>query len=201
MATEDIKKRDLVRTVLQHVVIKSLGDTLSLMKLEVSDDNISRLQSYQGTIKRKLGAVKTIEKELIDLYKEPLDISIIINEGMEFDVECNTKLNILEKLLNNHVKEDKKLTKGNSNLRNPIEKVKLSKMKIRRFSGDPTKWETFCNSFKTYVHASSLSDTQTFRYLIGCLEGDALNAILGLGPTSQNYTQALELSEKRFSNR
>ena len=34
------------------------------MKLEVSDDNISRLQSYQETIKRKLGVAKTIEKEL-----------------------------------------------------------------------------------------------------------------------------------------
>ena len=83
MPIEDIEKKDLVRTVLKDVVIKSLGETLSLMKLEVSDDNISRLQSYKETIKRKLGAVKTIENKLIDLYKEPLDISRIINEGME----------------------------------------------------------------------------------------------------------------------
>ena len=54
-----------MRTVVKDVVIKSLGETLSLMKLEVSDDNISRLQSYQETIKRKLGAVKTTEKERI----------------------------------------------------------------------------------------------------------------------------------------
>ena len=121
MSTKGIEKKDLVRTVLKDVVIKSLGETLSLMKLEVSDDNISRLQSYQETIRRKLGAVKTIEKELIDLYKEPLDISRIINEGMEFEVECNTKLNILEKFLNNHVKEDKKPTKSNSTHRSPIE--------------------------------------------------------------------------------
>ena len=74
MATEDIKKKDLVRTVLKDAVIKSLGETLSLMKLEVKDDNISRLQSYQESIKRNLRAVKTIEKELIDMYKETLDI-------------------------------------------------------------------------------------------------------------------------------
>ena len=141
MPTEDIEKKDLVRTVLKDVVIKSLRETLSLMKLEVSVDNISRLQSYQETIKRKLGAVKTIEKELIDLYKEPLDISRIINEGMEFEVECNTKLIILEKFLNNQVKEDKKPTKSNSTHGSPIEEVKLPKMEIRRFSGDPTKWQ------------------------------------------------------------
>ena len=93
-----------------------------------------------AAIKRKLGAVKAIEKELIDLYREPLDISRIINEGMGFEVECNTELNILEKFLNNHVKEDKKPTKSNSTNRNSIEKVKLSEMEIRRFSGDSTKW-------------------------------------------------------------
>ena len=96
MSTEDIEKKDLVGTVLKDVAIGSLGKTLSLIKLEVSDDNISRLQSYQESIKRKFGAVKTNEKELIDLYKAPLDISRIINEGKEFEVECNTKLNILE---------------------------------------------------------------------------------------------------------
>ena len=111
MATEDIEKKDLVRTVLKDVVIKSLWETLSLMKLDVSDDNISRLQSYQETVKKKLGAVKAIEKELIDLYKEPLDISRLINEWMEFEVQCNTKLNILGKFLNNYLKEDNKPTK------------------------------------------------------------------------------------------
>ena len=52
MSFEDIEKKDLVRTVLKDVVIKSLGDILSLMKLEVSDDNIrwytnQRVTSYK----------------------------------------------------------------------------------------------------------------------------------------------------------
>ena len=41
MATEDIEKKDLVRTVLlKDVDIKSLGETLSLMKLEVSQETV-----------------------------------------------------------------------------------------------------------------------------------------------------------------
>ena len=35
MAAEDIEKKDLVRTVLMDVVVKSLAETLSFMKLEV----------------------------------------------------------------------------------------------------------------------------------------------------------------------
>ena len=84
-----------------------------------------------------------LKKKLIDLYKEPLDISRIINKGMELEVECNTKLNILEKFLHNHVKEDKKPAKSNSTHRSHIEEVKLPKMEIRRFSEDLTKWQTF----------------------------------------------------------
>ena len=43
MFAEDIEKKDLVRSVLKDVVIKSLGETLSLIKLKVRDDKISRL--------------------------------------------------------------------------------------------------------------------------------------------------------------
>ena len=64
MFGEDNGEKDLVRSVFKDVVIKSLGETLQVMKLEVTDDNISRLQLYQESIKRKLGSLKTIEKEL-----------------------------------------------------------------------------------------------------------------------------------------
>ena len=43
---------------------------------------------------------------------------------MEFEVRCNTKLNILEKCLNNHVKEEN----SNSTRRSPTEEVKQPKM-------------------------------------------------------------------------
>ena len=36
MGTEEIENKDLVRTVLEDVVIKSLGETLSLIELEVT---------------------------------------------------------------------------------------------------------------------------------------------------------------------
>ena len=36
MATEDIENKDLVRMVLKDVVVKSLGETLLLIKLEVN---------------------------------------------------------------------------------------------------------------------------------------------------------------------
>ena len=42
MVTKVIENKDFVRTALKDVVIKSLRETLSIMNLEVRDDNISR---------------------------------------------------------------------------------------------------------------------------------------------------------------
>ena len=53
---------------------------------------------------------------------------------------------------------------------------------------------------KTSVHDSNLCDVQKFSDLNENLKGDALNAISGLAPNFQNYTQALELLEKCFGN-
>ena len=52
----------------------------------------------------------------------------------------------------------------------------------------------------TSVHDSNLSDVQKFSDLNENLEGDALNAISGLAPNFQYYTQMLEVLEKRFGN-
>ena len=52
----------------------------------------------------------------------------------------------------------------------------------------------------TSVHDSNPSDVQKFSDLNENLEGDALNAISGLAPNFQNYTQMLEVLEKRFGN-
>ena len=63
MATKVIENKDFVRTALKDVVIKSLRETLSIMNLEVRDDNISRSQSYQETIKKNLVLLKRLKKK------------------------------------------------------------------------------------------------------------------------------------------
>ena len=67
-------------------------------------------------------------------------------------------------------------------------------MEIRKFSGDPKKWQTFIDSFDSTVHASTtLSDVQQFSYLQGYFEGDALTSISGLALTFQNYTHTPDI--------
>ena len=117
---------------------------------------------------------------MLQIYTKPNNIASIVNKGIDFEIETNTKLNTLEK--SQHAKVSKPKASEQNN-------VNLPKMEIRKFSGDSQKWLTFIDSFNSAIHASSrLSDVEKFNYLQRYLEGDALTSISGLALTLQNYT-------------
>ena len=81
-------------------------------------------------------------------------------------------------------------------------KVKLPKISLPRFSGNPIKWTSFWDSYHSAIHLNSdLSDVDKFNYLRSLLDGTALEAIAGLTLSSANYQQALEILRKRFGNK
>ncbi len=79
--------------------------------------------------------------------------------------------------------------------------VKLSKLTMKRFNGDLTKWTTFWDSISSSVHANTaLSGIDKFNYLISLLESTAAEAIAGLTPTEANYEEAVATLKRRFGN-
>ena len=78
--------------------------------------------------------------------------------------------------------------------------VKSSKLEIKKFSGEPTAWMTFIDSFEASVDRwTNLSDVEKFNYL-SYLQKDALHTISGMSTTNANYKKALELFKNRFGN-
>ena len=79
--------------------------------------------------------------------------------------------------------------------------AKLPKLTLGRFSGEPTKWQSFWASFESAVHNNkAISSVDKFNYLKGLLEGIAASAIAGLTLTSENYEAAVDILRKRFAN-
>ena len=77
--------------------------------------------------------------------------------------------------------------------------VKLPKLVIKPFSGDPLEWLTFWNSFKSSVHENTeISDIDKTNYLRGYLSGEAAKAIAGLPLRNANYDKAVEFLKQRF---
>ena len=69
--------------------------------------------------------------------------------------------------------------------------VKLPKIVLRKFSGDPLDWKSFKETFEGAVHSSDIiSNIEKFTYLKTYLDKSALQAIEEFPLTNENYAAA-----------
>ena len=81
--------------------------------------------------------------------------------------------------------------------------IRLPKLQLKKFSGDPKLWQEWWDSFEATVHVNvRISDVEfKFTYLRSLLEEAAHSAIAGLQLTSTNYTVAIDLLKERFAQK
>ena len=88
----------------------------------------------------------------------------------------------------------------NSSYSDGKQNVRLPKLNLRNFKGDPIKFQAFWDSFETTIHNNEdVSDVSKMSYLVSLLEGPAYSAVTGLSLTSANYQTAVDSSKERFS--
>ena len=79
--------------------------------------------------------------------------------------------------------------------------MKLPKLNLTSFNGDPLKWTTFIEAFTAAVDSQdSLTTIEQFSYLKRQLEWLAADCIQGFSLTSKNYEEAKQLLEERSGN-
>ena len=79
--------------------------------------------------------------------------------------------------------------------------VKLSKITLKSFSGNPLDWKSFKGTFEVAVHNNeSITNIEKFTYLKTDLDKSALQEIEGLPLTSENYTGPWNLLNDRYGN-
>ena len=77
--------------------------------------------------------------------------------------------------------------------------IRLPKLQLQKFSGDPKLWQEWWDSFEATVHVNvRISDVEKFTHLCSLLEGAAHSAIVGLQLTSTDYTVAIDLLKERM---
>ena len=79
---------------------------------------------------------------------------------------------------------------------------KLPGQNIKQFYGNPLEYQNFWDSFRAAVHENdTLRDITKFDYLKSYLKGQAVSAISGISWSEENYSEAIEILEKRFGNK
>lgn len=80
-------------------------------------------------------------------------------------------------------------------------KPKLPEIKLPEFKGEYTKWTFFKNSFETTIHNDIyLTAMQKHQYLVGVLQGEALQVIQGFSISEENYESAWQLLKDTYDN-
>ena len=79
--------------------------------------------------------------------------------------------------------------------------TKLPKLEIQKYSGDYTQWQPFWDKFTAVIDQSNLPVVNKFTHLQTLLQGEAAAAIAGNSLTTENYTTAKYIPEKRFGRK
>ncbi|GBM86013.1 Glucose dehydrogenase [FAD, quinone] [Araneus ventricosus] len=80
--------------------------------------------------------------------------------------------------------------------------VKLPKLKIENFTGNPQEWTEFWNSFETTIHENNvLSKVEKLSCLKMYLSGKALNVVSGFELSSKNYDNCIKILKDRFGRK
>ena len=164
----------------------------------------SPLARIRLSLQEKVSILKRLDSEVVDLVKEE-DVASEIERAdayMEDVYDMMAKLEQLFQKKNSVAPTGAAPSPGVSKGAAGESKVKLPKLTIQPFKGELTTWTTFWDSYQVAIHENrSLSDIEKFNYLRSLLQGPALDAVTGLTLTAANYSEAVEVLNKRFGNK
>ena len=174
----------------------------------------SELLSIRECLVRKATVISKLGEELLDNIEDENEIAEEIDVTEEFQNFVRKKGIEIERLFDRVKAEENRSRMTALKQSIPITRerekvgvilvilVKLPKLQIGKFSGDPKQYRAFRDAFDLVANRNNdLTDVEKFTYLRSYLTGDALRLQAGLALTSSNYRVALELLERRFGTK
>ena len=174
----------------------------------------SELLSIRECLVRKATVISKLGEELLDNIEDENEIAEEIDVTEEFQNFVRKKGIEIERLFDRVKAEENRSRMTALKQSIPITRerekvgvilvilVKLPKLQIGKFSGDPKQYRAFRDAFDLVANRNNdLTDVEKFTYLRSYLTGDALRLQVGLALIISNYRVALELLERRFGTK
>ena len=172
---------------------KTINDAEADLTTDPPDQTV--LAALEMSIREKLTVLDNLDTEIWDKLDTDDAVAEDIQQSDTIKRTAHTVL-VRIKQLNSSVAPAHRPAAASTS------SVKLPKLMICPFRGDPTKWTTFWDSFQTTVDKNpSLSGVEKFSYLKSFIQGPALEAISGFSLSNANYDKAVEVLQKRFGDR
>ena len=201
---EDLRKNLKTRSGHRLVVKNAIAKNKELIPpagTPVPNEVKPKLISFKNTLLRKRNDLETIDADILGALKKDEEIEKEILEREEIEQEIDDYLSFVDNALA-EVREANSPSQRQSSQERHEEKVKLPKLSLATFNGDPTNWTSFWDSFKSTIgDYRGLSKIDKLKYLVNSLTGVAAQTLTGLQISNDSYDEAIELLEKRFGNK
>lgn len=191
-----LKKKIVVRDAIITGVKSMIGD-VNYIYDNYSEEN---LESILQSIKTQSEKLDAMNEQIIELSPED-KIEKEVLETMTFEQFVNREVILLTKFIKKCSKNDSVSVSSSSSETDHFSTMKLPKLEVKSFNGDPTTWQSFYDSFSCAVHENkSLSNVQKMNYLINFVQGSAAETIKGLALKNDNYEIALNMLKERYGD-
>ena len=201
-------KRTLNKREGQIKTVKSLIDRVNEMitKEEIVEKDLTAIlknltlkQNSLIKLDEQIQATIDDENEMAEDIQMSTDVNIAI-ESCIFSIHKSLQKSNSIRILDNDTSFEGVGSTLNHNNKKAV--VKLPKLTVKSFYGDPTNWQEFIDTFNVAIHENEdLSPIEKFTYLKGYIGGDAARSLEGLKLTSSNYEHAREILEERFGQK
>ena len=178
-------------------------------KLETYDGNLNHIISVENLAIIKFNKIIELSEVIAESIEDPEQLQKEIEESVKSEVKFTEKLTILKNFIalkqsavSSAVESARNTVVEPSKPKENFKNVKLPKMIVQDFSGNPEEWISFNESFEAVVHTNgTLSKIEKFQYLKSYLVDEAADAIKGLRLSAENYDKAREMLEQRFGDK
>ena len=166
---------------------------------EHSQKTLMKVSSLKTRINDKLSKVKELDQKILNgLEQEDSErelYEILTRENEIVDVLTKIDFFLEKPAVNNPVNS------SFTSSRSSEARVKLPKLEIPKFNGNIINWRGFWDQYKSAIHDNeNISEVEKFTYLKSFLADSALATISGLNLNAENYKEAIDILEKRYSN-
>ena len=193
-----------MRSANKNVVNGLITKAKNKMEDDMNDANSLDIEVLLNTIKAKEVLIAKLDADIATQIPEE-EVEHDVDIATNFGVDLAKNIARIERHL--HPKPSLASTNpsgvpmASRNTTTNKTGVKLPKICIKKFNGDPTAWQQFHETFEATVHKNdTLSAIEKFSYLKGYLSGTAEKCIEGISLSNDNYMQALGLLKERYGN-
>ena len=186
---------------------KLMGNAEQMIK-DFDSSKENKLKQIKISLRDRMEIIRNLDEAILDALEKDEEIEAEITDAGMFSERILEFIEEIESVLSLH---ESKSQSGNGS---PIQssttasagsaykQAKLPRISLKSFSGEPSQWLTFWDSFRSAVHENTeVHNIDKFNYLKSLLNGSAAATIAGLPLTDANYNAAIKLLKNRFGNK